>query len=159
MNKVILLATVLLSACTFYTETTTYDGFMIAYGKLQIEILAPERINDEILISFEDKTGEKLFDLGDVSRADGKILVSINTNWGREYGNTQECLFYSGEKYCRRQSGNTKFEEFLVLSAPNLFKQKYMLSDLKDCMLAGLVCKNLVGGGRLVTLDIAVVQH
>jgi len=132
---------------------------MIAYGNLQIEILTPKEIRDEMSVSFEDKTGEVIFDLGEVRRANGKVLVSINPNWGREYGNTEECLFFNGEKYCRKKSGSIKFEEFLVLSAPGSFEQKYMLSALKDCTIPGLVCKNLVSGGRLVTLDAAVVQH
>ncbi len=132
---------------------------MIAYGKLQIDIRQPSLPEEEINVSFEDKDGNELPEIAQVRRSNGKVVVTIDQNWGREYGSTSECLLYGGDRFCRKQSDLLKFEEYIVVRSNGSPSKKYLISDLKNCNLSGLVCENLGADGWVVTMDIAVVQH
>ncbi|WP_139214321.1 hypothetical protein [Marinobacter zhejiangensis] len=159
MKIIVIFLTLLMSACAFVKETTSDHGFAIAYGNLKVELLHSTQPDGGLSISFVDENGRELSGIAEVTKADGKTVISFDPNWGKEYASTTECLSYRGEKYCRSYSTKIKFEEYLVVKAVNLRTQQYLISDLKDCVLPGLLCENPLGGGRVVTLDPAVGQH
>ncbi|WP_020413313.1 hypothetical protein [Microbulbifer variabilis] len=159
MKNIVILLTLFLSGCVVVTETTTEDGFVIAYGKLQIDILQSNLPEEEINVSFADKDGNELPEIAQVRKPNGKVVVNIDQNWGREYGNTRECLLYGGDRFCRRQPNRLEFEEYIVVRSNGSPIRKYLISDLKNCNLSGLVCKNLGADGWVVTMDIAVVEY
>ncbi|MCQ3827852.1 hypothetical protein HXX02_00180 [Microbulbifer elongatus] len=158
MKIIVIFLTLFISACVFEKETTSNHGFAIAYGNLQVELLHSVQ-DGELSVSFVDGNGNDLPAIAEVTKTDDSVVISFDPNWGREYGSTKECLVYRGEKYCRSYSTKIEFEEYLVVKAAHSPERKYLISDLKGCAIAGLVCENPIGGGRVVTLDSAVGQH